>query len=297
MNLLHTLPTRRDEGWRWSDLRAALRGVALPEGSLVGGGVDPHAIVRLAGGAGSIKVGPGESRALVARLGHTGPLCAAAVEIDVAEGGALTRVVLQGQTAGVVADLVRVRLSAGSRFRQFILSEGGQFARIETHVDILGAGVEVELNGVYLAGAARHADLTSVVRHAQPGSRTTQLIKGAARKGGRGVFQGRIVVERDAQHTDARQNHHALLLEEGAEVDAKPELEIFADDVQCAHGNTVGGLSVDQLFYLRSRGVPEAEGRALLTEAFLGEAVSNWLSEEMREEVFLRIRDWLGRQP
>jgi len=151
----------------------------------------------------------------------------------------------------------------------------------------------VELNGAYLVGRGRHADLTSVITHKAPGATTRQLIKGVAAKGGRGVFQGKIVVERAAQQTDARQYHHGMLLEAGAEVFAKPELMIHADDVQCAHGNTAGGLDERALFYMRSRGVPEAQARALLIESFLVEAIPDGLGAEIRDELETRIRAWL----
>jgi Fe-S cluster assembly protein SufD len=156
-----------------------------------------------------------------------------------------------------------------------------------------GAGAEVELNGVYMTGAGRHADLTSSIEHKVGGGKTRQLIKGAARKGGRGVFQGKIVVAPHAQKTDARQYHHGMLLEDGAEIYAKPELMIYADDVLCAHGNTAGGLDERALFYMRSRGVPEAEARALLIEAFLVEAIPDGLDAAIRDELTGRIAAWL----
>jgi len=126
---------------------------------------------------------------------------------------------------------------------------------------------------------------------------TRQLIKGAARKGGRGVFQGKILVAPQAQKTDARQNHHALLLDDGAEVFARPELEIHADDVACAHGNSVGALDAMALFYMRQRGLPETAARALLVRAFLEEAVPGWLPDNIRTEVLARIDAGLGGAP
>jgi Fe-S cluster assembly protein SufD len=125
------------------------------------------------------------------------------------------------------------------------------------------------------------------------GGTTQQLVKGAVRAGGRGVFQGKIVVDRGAQKTDARQHHQALLLEEGAEAFAKPELIINADDVQCAHGNTIGALDEQALFYMRQRGLPEAEARALLTEAFLLEALPEDLDAGLRDELAGRVSAWL----
>jgi len=219
---------------------------------------------------------------------------ARAFTAHVKAGATLTRVVVQTASDGVPLGAIRVRLDAGATFRQFIYEEGARLARFETEVSVEGEGAHVELNGVYLVDNGRHADLTSQIIHAHPGGETRQLIKGVARKGGRGVFQGKILVAPHAQRTDARQNHHALLLEDGAEVFAKPELEIHADDVQCAHGNTVGGLDADALFYMRQRGLPEPQARALLIEAFLGEAVSAALPEELRAEIMQRIGSWLG---
>ncbi|MBC7770273.1 MAG: SufD family Fe-S cluster assembly protein [Phycisphaerales bacterium] len=280
------LPNRRTEAWKYSDLRAALGDEAptLRDGRDI--------IERLAPDTLRGSVAAGEHRLVIERLDHVAGIGASASEWSVAEGGALTRVVLQS-AEGVTLSMCRVRVESRGSFRQFVLAEGGKLARIETHVDVAGADARVELNGVYLCNADRHADLTSVIDHRERGGETRQLIKGAARKGGRGVFQGRILVERGAQKTDARQYHHGMLLEAGAEIFAKPELMIHADDVQCAHGNTAGGLDERALFYMRSRGIPEAEARALLIESFLVEAIPAALNEDVRAELAGRIRTWL----
>jgi Fe-S cluster assembly protein SufD len=191
--------------------------------------------------------------------------------------------------------LGEVHVAEGGVFRQFVFAEGGRLARIETRVHAL-QGASVELGGVYVCGRARHADITSQVVHAGARGATRQLVKGAVRSGGRGVFQGKILVERAAQKTDARQHHHALLLEEGAEVDAKPELEIYADDVACAHGAATGALDAEALFYLRQRGLPLGEARALLTAAFLREAIPTWLPQADRDTVEARLDAWLEEQ-
>lgn len=281
------LPNRRVEAWKYSDLRAALgeEDHVLREGRDI--------IERLAPGTQRADIPAGESRLFVERMDDERQVDARSYEWTVADGASLTRIVIQ-TGAGTPLSIARVKLGAGAEFTQFVLAYGGRLARIETHVDIDGKGADVELNGVYLAGAKRHADLTSVINHNVAGGRTHQLIKGVARKGGRGVFQGKIVVAHGAQKTDARQYHHGLLLEEGAEVFAKPELMIHADDVQCAHGNTAGGLDETALFYLRSRGVPEAEARALLIEAFLVETIPTSLPEKLREELVGHIRTWLS---
>ncbi|MGI9168802.1 MAG: SufD family Fe-S cluster assembly protein, partial [Caulobacteraceae bacterium] len=111
---------------------------------------------------------------------------------------------------------------------------------------------------------------------------TDQLIKGVVRDQARGVFQGRIVVSPGADQTEARMGHHALILSDRAEVDAKPELEIYADDVVCAHGNTVGALDEEALFYARQRGIPEPGARAMLTAAFVGEVADRIEDEAAR---------------
>ena len=129
----------------------------------------------------------------------------------------------------------------------------------------------------------RNADLTTVVEHQGVDGATSQLTKGVVRDQSRGVFQGRIVVAEGADRTDARMGHHALILSDKAEVDAKPELLIFADDVQCAHGATVGALDEDALFYAEQRGMPHEVARALLTQAFVGEVVERIEHEETRE--------------
>ena len=142
--------------------------------------------------------------------------------------------------------------------------------------------MNVRLDGAYVLTGKRHSDQTTVVTHVGRDGVTTQLTKGVAADQARGVFQGRIVVERGADGTDARMAHHALLLSDRAEIDAKPELEIYADDVACAHGNTVGALDEAAIFYARARGIPEVQAKAMLTTAFLGEVVERIVSDEAR---------------
>jgi len=299
------LPTRRVESWRWSDLRQALTSdIAMPapdkakdrayrDESVFASAGD--VIAELAIGFGRerlIKVGAGQTVTATEDLGSDGAFDPRFTEIEIGEGASLTRIVTQ-TGSGVALSSARVRVAKGARYTQFVMAEGAKLARIETHVSIEGEGARVELNGAYLCGAGRHADLSSVIEHKAPDGETRQLIKGVARKGGRGVFQGKIVVDRGAQKTDARQRHHGLLLEEGAEVFAKPELMIHADDVQCAHGNAVGGLDETALFYMRSRGVPKSEARALLIEAFLAETIPASLPPAAAGELLARMRAWL----
>jgi Fe-S cluster assembly protein SufD len=287
VNISAELPSRRDEAWKYSDLRATLRG----EQHVLRDGRD--IIERLAPGTQAWPITAGEHRVYVERMDDERHLDARSFDWDLGAGASLTRIVLQVGAAPALST-ARIRLGAGAVFRQFVFAEGAKLARVETHVDVAGEDAEVALNGVYLCDSGRHADLTSIVNHRAPRGRTEQLIKGVVRKGGRGVFQGKIVVERAAQKTDARQHHNGMLLDDGAEIFAKPELMIFADDVACAHGNTAGGLDEAALFYLRSRGLTETQARALLTEAFLLEALPAWLPQAGREEIETRIGVWLG---
>lgn len=299
------LPTRRDEAWRWSDLRQALtEDITLPQpNNQLDAAFRDQAILAPAGdiiaelaiGFGCdrvFKLAAGEAHTLAEEIDGGPTLDPRFLSIEVGEGATLTRVVRQ-TGGGVCLSSARVRVAKGGTFRQFVFAEGAKLARIETHV-VADEGTKIELNGLYLAHSGRHADLTSTIHHRGSGAETRQLIKGAAFKGSRGVFQGKIVVDREAQQTDARQHHRGLLLEEGAEIFAKPELMIYADDVQCAHGNTAGGLDESALFYMRSRGIPAAEARAMLIEAFLLEAVPDHLSESFRDTLAGRVRTLLG---
>jgi Fe-S cluster assembly protein SufD len=286
VSIVAELPTRRVEAWKYSDLRVAVGDEVhiLREGRDV--------IERLAPGTQVLSVPAAERRVFIERMDDDRHMDARAFEWAVGVGATLVRVVIQSGAA-LALSTARINLAPGATLRQFVLAEGAKLARIETHVDA-AEGAIAELNGLYLCAAGRHADLTSTVIHAAPNGQTRQLVKGVARQGGRGVFQGKIVVAPHAQKTDARQYHHGLLLEDGAEIFAKPELMIHADDVQCAHGNTAGGLDENALFYMRARGLPEAIARALLIEAFLMEAVPQSLPGETREEIARRIQHWLA---
>ena len=197
-----------------------------------------------------------------------------ALALSVAAGASLERVVIcESAAQAVLVSLATVHLAPGARFGQTILTNGARRQRLETQVVHPGGGAQARLDGIYINADQRHSDITTVVSHIGVGGGTDQLIKGVVSDQARAVFQGRIVVERGADQTDAKMGHHALILSDRAEVDAKPELLIFADDVSCAHGNTVGALDEDALFYALQRGIPADQARAMLTTAFVGEVV------------------------
>lgn len=325
------LPGRRDEDWRWTDLRGLIREVpppsaALDPASLPAGPFDALTsdvlVVANGGGAAHIGVGPDETKIVALRVVARGNGAhAARISVNVEAGGKLTlletyegegaylgqtgltmtlaknatveRIVLAADDAdGVTVAQAEVELAPGAAFAQSLITGGARRQRLETLVRHPGGHANLRLDGVYLLADKRHADLTTVVTHAAVDGTTQQLTKGVVRDQARAVFQGKIIVAEGADRTDARMGHHALILSDRAEVDAKPELEIYADDVSCAHGNTVGALDEDALFYARQRGMPEADARALLTEAFIGEVIDRIDHEAAREIV----RAWAAQR-
>jgi len=157
----------------------------------------------------------------------------------------------------------------------------------------MGTDCELTANGAYLLNYKRHIDMTSHIDLGVPDTLVRQSVKGVVTDKSRGVFQGKFHVRRPAQHTDAEMRHDALMLSDTAEIRSKPELEIYADDVACAHGNTIGALDESALFYMRQRGIPLTQARALLTEAFVAEVFDDLEDEELRESLLDKVRDWL----
>lgn len=346
LNDVSSFPSRRVEGWKWTDVRRHLREVPrsgqvfpvrpwtgpfgrIPHEEVFANGhwllqlaADPVAhqgnSLSVSGQKGltsrpdepaltalrfvsqgvdgwqasvGFTVGPNDHCVLLESYeGEGGYVGNAALNIAVLEGGRLDRIVLAADGADAVAfSRADVELREGAEFTQTIVTTGAKLQRFETHVRHPGQGASVRMDGLYALSGERHADLTSVVTHAGIDGQTSQLVKGVVRDQARGVFQGKITVERGADGTDARMAHNALILSERGEVDAKPELIIYADDVQCAHGNTVGTLDESALFYMQQRGLPAEEARALLTQAFLFEVVDRIEHEGAREVV----REWL----
>ncbi len=319
------LPSRHDEDWRWTDLAGLIRQLPQPsaeiEGDLGKGpfddlvghtvripngrlssviamtGADSCLAVRVVGrGAGAHASHPklhvdGPFTLLESYEGEGAYVSETRLRLDIRSGGDLRRIVLCDEPADAVSVIgADVTLAPGARFSQTVIAAGARRQRIETHLAHGGGGAAARLDGVYLLAERRHADITTVVSHSEPGGFTDQLTKGVVRDQARGVFQGRIVVAQGADQSNANMGHHALILSERAEVDAKPELEIFADDVACAHGNTVGALDEEALFYAGQRGIPETEARAILTEAFVGEVVDRIEHDGAREVV----RAWVA---
>jgi Fe-S cluster assembly protein SufD len=182
-----------------------------------------------------------------------------------------------------------------SSFESFSYATGGRLAREEYQNLLIDSGISSKVSGVYLLKDQQCHDFTVLTDHFEPNGRSVQHFKGVIDDKARSVFQGKIHVRRSAQKTDGNQLSHALLLSEEAEASFKPELEIYADDVKCAHGATSGKLDETALFYLQSRGIPAAEAKSLLIQSFLNETLAQVSFAPVREIYEERIRQWLAR--
>lgn len=182
-----------------------------------------------------------------------------------------------------------LRQGGDSRYRATQFSLGAGWSRTDLSVGFAGRGAECEIDGLYLAGDRQLTGLHLDVRHQVPGCVSRQHLKGILHGAGRAVLDGRIRVDPDAQHTDAQLRNANLLLSRDAEVDSKPQLEIYADDVRCSHGATVGQLDPDGLFYLRARGIDTLEAQRLLCMGFAEEILDRCALPPLREHVSARV--------
>ncbi len=193
------------------------------------------------------------------------------LDIELAENSHLTIYRLQRQ--GVQAfhvERIEARVAAGATFIVRDSQLGASLARLDANVSLEGRAAHAEITGVFLADGSRHLDSHILIHHRAVETTSLQDYRGIAANKGRGVFNGKTIVHPGAQQSNARQVNRNLLLTSGAEIDTKPDLEIYADDVQCSHGTTTGQLDPAALFYLRSRGLSEAAARSALTRAFAG---------------------------
>lgn len=186
-----------------------------------------------------------------------------------------------------------IGVAEGAVLDSFLLTLGDGLCRRETCLSMAGERGEAAISGAYFGTGDAVIDNTTFVTHSAENAVSRQFFRGVLGDHSRGVFQGKVLVREGAQGTDGQQQHKALLLSPTAEVNAKPELEIYADDVQCAHGATVGAIDADQLFYMRARGIPEDRARAMLTESFLIEAVEKIQRPAIREAFQSALTDRL----
>lgn len=247
-----------------------------------------HHLIRVEAGAEMTLLESGPAAARFSKL----------MEVEVAEGAAFHHVRIQGrdhQRRAVTGTFAR--LGRESRFKSFSLTMNGILTRNECVVELTGDGASAHVAGAALGdGPDFHHDDTVFVTHDAVGCESRQVFKKVLRNGAVGVFQGKILVRPGAQKTDGYQISQALLLDEDSQFLAKPELEIYADDVACSHGSTSGAIDETALFYLRSRGVPEAEAKDLLVLAFLAEALAEIADERLAEDLRSRLEGWLARR-
>jgi Fe-S cluster assembly protein SufD len=215
-------------------------------------------------------------------------------EIVVGERATLTHIKIQreGAAAFHIANTA-VRVERDAHYDSFVLNLGARLARNEIAVTLAGEGASGHLNGAYLVRGKQTSDVTTFIDHAVPNCSSREVYKGVIDGEAHGVFQGKILVRKDAQRTDGHQLNRALLLSDTARIDAKPELEIYADDVKCSHGATAGELDDNQLFYLRARGIPLEEARGLLIAAFLAETLDEVADETVRDALASTVSAWM----
>lgn len=190
--------------------------------------------------------------------------------------------------------LTNLELAQGAFYNGFGLQVGATLARNEVQARIGGEGIECCINGAYLASGSQQIDNTTFVDHAEGGSTSRQAFKGVLDDQARGVFQGKVLVEPNAQKTDGHQLSRTLLLSRSAEMDCKPELEIYADDVKCSHGATIGELEEEAIFYLRTRGIDPVDARDMLIEAFIADVTEEIGHQAIREAFESVVHQWLS---
>jgi len=300
-----------DSGAKDGEALYALNSAFMDSGVVIriGRGVlveNPIEIIRLNGRVGSpvvrhprnlIVVEEGAQATLVKShtgLGAGGYLTNAVTDVHVSNGAILRHYTIQNESMDAIhLAAFNVTVGQDATYESFSLAIGGRLCRTESNVRLAGQGGHCNLSGSYLMRGREHCDNTTVIDHLMPDTTSREVFMGVLDDEARGVFQGRIVVHKDAQRTDGHQLSKALLISDGAEMDAKPELEIYADDVKCSHGATTGQLDETSLFYLRSRGIPEALARNLLIQSFLGESLAEISNLAVREAIMDRIVHWL----
>lgn len=262
------LPTRRQEAWRYADLKTLA--------SLWPGRNQQHRA--MAGAAVSLDeriIGAGWRDERVA--------------IDIVAGGRLDGIIEQAMDAdGVSTQIYLMKLAAGAAADLTIINSGGRYGRLALDIS-LEAGAQLTLGGAIVGGADQVLEIITHVRHLGPNATSRQTVRAVL--GGRAVgsYLGQVAVSRAAQKTDAEQSFKALLLARGATANAKPELEIFADDVKCAHGASVGELDKAALFYLNSRGIAPRDAQALLAQAFVDDAITGLPEGDARDALLARL--------
>ncbi|MBM85819.1 MAG: Fe-S cluster assembly protein SufD [Rhodospirillaceae bacterium] len=263
----------------------------------------PVHVISLGGGDGAafaprlvIRAGDGAVVDVVeSHVGTGGYFADVVTQVSVARDARLGHYKMQNETLDAFhIALTTTEVAEGAVYDSFVLSTGARMARNEIRGTITGGKAEYRINGAYMGNGEQHLDNTTFVDHAAAGSRSREIYKGVLAGASRGVFQGKILVRPDAQQSDGFQMNRAMLLSNKAEVDSKPELEIYADDVRCSHGATVGELEEEQLFYLQTRGIERNLARRLLVSAYIDEAIDEVQNPAVKEAFKQMAAYWLS---
>jgi Fe-S cluster assembly protein SufD len=225
---------------------------------------------------------------------HAGVQRHAATIMTLADGARATHVAIVGDEPGLHIETQICEVSRGARLAAFGLVSGGEVTRRQIFVRMAGVEAQLSLGGLALIDGVRRADTTLQVVHVAPAGTSREFYRAIVDDDAVGVFQGKIIVEKAAQKTDGAMKSQAILLSPRAQMNEKPELEIFADDVVCGHGATVASLDPEQVFYLQSRGIPSSDAKAMLLEAFGGEAIDKIEDKLLVEPLRNRLAAWLG---
>lgn len=242
----------------------------------------------------AVTVGAGSTARIVERqAGSSKALSSSLSTLYVGDDAEVMWLIVQEQT-GDSTHLAQFRAKLGSnaKLTLFIMNAGGKLVRQEVRVDAAGSGSDFQLRGVNLLAGDGHTDVTMVLDHSAPNTGSREVIRNVVTDRAHGVFQGRINVHQIAQKTDAKMACNTLLLSDDAEFSAKPELEIFADDVACGHGATVTDINAQHLFYLMARGIDEKTARGLLVKAFLAEVIEELEDEAVIEALEAKLDAW-----
>lgn len=244
----------------------------------------------------TVKVADGASATLFeTHIGEGDYLSNSVIDITLGAGAKLDRVKLEIESRAAI-HLAHALITVGrdAVLRDFTLTSGARVNRQNGTLAFKGERADAKVAGSYLLAGKQHADTRLLIDHQVPKCTSRELFKCVMDDNARGIFQGKAIVQRDAQKTDGKQSSHALLLSETAEFDAKPELEIYADDVVCGHGATSGDIDHNHLFYLQSRGIPEAEAKSMLIGAFVGEAFDTIGHDGVRDVLTGFAEAWLA---
>jgi len=271
-------------------LEAPVHILFLADARAGGGAVHPRNVVILGANAAASVV-----ESYVA-LADGVALTNAVTEVDLADGARLDHCKVQREsTQAFHLATLEVRQARDSYLNSFSFAEGAALSRTNIYTSLAGPGAHATLYGLYVGEGRQHVDHQTRIEHAAPNCTSWEVYKGILDGHAHAVFNGKVFVQPEAQKTDGKQTNKNLLLSDTAKVDTKPQLEIFADDVKCTHGATVGSLDAAPLFYCRSRGIPEAEARTLLTYAFAADVLEEIRSRPVVDHLEELMRAWLWK--